>query len=211
MAKDPDRRAASFESENSGLMSGFLAEEDVFDRRTLWRLGSWGAASVGAVIVAVYANNSSVALRRDQIAATDLVQQAQQIKWVAKESQSETRRLASTIDTLNGDRDRLYSRVTVLEHGLESMTGAIAKQNLAASTPQAAPMPAIAITEPQPEPQNAAPAPVLSLVGTALSKTQDKLPVEMAPPEPIPAAVLPTAPKPSTTVATTPSPPLVTV
>src|SRR5215208_6651015 len=127
MSKDPDRRAASFESENCGLMSGFLAEEDVFDRRTLWRLGSWGAVSVGAVIVAVYANNSSMPFRRDQIAASDLGQQGQQIQWVAKESQNETRRLASTIDTLTGDRDRLYSRVTVLEQGLESMTGAIAQ------------------------------------------------------------------------------------
>ena len=31
---------------------GFLAEEDDFDRRALWRLGSWGVASVGAVVVA---------------------------------------------------------------------------------------------------------------------------------------------------------------
>ena len=50
-------------------------------------------------------------LRRDQLAAADLARQAQQIQSVAKESQNETRRLASAIDTLNGDRDRLYSRV----------------------------------------------------------------------------------------------------
>ena len=200
MSKDPDRRAASFESENSGLMSGFLAEEDVFDRRTLWRLGSWGAVSVGAVIVAVYANNSSMPFRRDQIAASDLGQQGQQIQWVAKESQNETRRLASTIDTLTGDRDRLYSRVTVLEQGLESMTGAIAQQNLALATPQAAPIPAIAIAEPQPDPQNVAPAPVPSLVATAVSKTHDKPPIEPDKTQPTP-----TAPNPEVVASASPA------
>ena len=60
MARDTDKRASSFETENTGgLLSGFLAEEDVFDRRTLWRLGFWGVASVGAVVLAVYANQSS--------------------------------------------------------------------------------------------------------------------------------------------------------
>ena len=90
-----------------------MAEEDEFDRRALWRLGSWGVGAVGAVIVAVMANQSSLGLQRDQVAAADLARQAQQIQLVAKESQNEARRLASAIDTLNGDRDRLYSRVTV--------------------------------------------------------------------------------------------------
>ena len=127
MAKDTDHLAGSFETENTGgLLSGFLAEEDDFDRRSLWRLGSWGVGAVGAVIVAVLANQSSIGMRREQFAAADLARQAQQIQLVAKESQNETRRLASAIDTLNGDRDRLYSRVTVLEQGLDSVTGAIA-------------------------------------------------------------------------------------
>ena len=64
-----------------------------------------------------------------------MAQQEEQIQLVAKESQREARRLASAIETLNGDRDRLYSRVTVLEQGLETMTGAIAKQQVAASPP----------------------------------------------------------------------------
>jgi hypothetical protein len=125
MAKDSDHLAGSFDTENTGgFLTGFLAEEDNFDRRTLWRLGSWAAASVGAVIVAVMSNHSSIGLHRDQVAGTDLARQSQQIQSVAKESQNEARRLASAIETLNGDRDRLYSRVTVLEQGLESVTGA---------------------------------------------------------------------------------------
>src|SRR5882724_10166362 len=136
MAKDP-KLLASFETENTGgLLSGFLAEEEEFEWRSLWRLGSWGVASVGAVIIALLANQSSIGSRRDQVAAADLARQSQQIQSVAKESQNETRRLASAIDTLNGDRDRLYSRITVLEQGLDSVTGAIARQRPAAALPQ---------------------------------------------------------------------------
>jgi hypothetical protein len=179
MAKDPDHLAVSFETENTGgLLSGFLAEEDISDRSTLWRLGSWGVVTVGAIVVAVLANQSSIGLRREQVAATDLARQSQQIQSVAKESQMETRRLASAIDTLNGDRDRLYSRVTVLEQGLDSVTGAIARQNSAApATPTvAAPSPA-APASPQasaapigpPAPQNPTPAPTVAAVATTMA------------------------------------------
>src|SRR4051812_27716427 len=92
------------ETDEPGWGSGFLAEEDDLDRRSLWRLGSWGVGSVAAVIVAVMASQSSIGLRRDQIAAADLVRQTQQVQSVARESQSEARRLASAIDTLNSDR-----------------------------------------------------------------------------------------------------------
>jgi hypothetical protein len=142
MARDSDNLARSFEIEDAGgLLTGFLAEEDQFDRRSLWRLGSWGVGAVGAVVVAVLAHQSSIGLRHEQIANADLARQSQQIQSIAKESQHETRRLASAIDTLNGDRDRLYSRITVLEQGLDSMTGSITRQNAAAGSPQATPQP----------------------------------------------------------------------
>ncbi len=170
MAKDSDRLASAFETENTGgLLSGLLAEEDEFDRRALWRLGSWGAAAVGAVVVAVMANQSSIGWRRDQLAAADLARQAQQIQAMTKESQNETRRLASAVDTLNGDRDRLYSRVTVLEQGLDSVTGAIARQNSA--TPQASVSGAkpAATTEAPPPAQSQAAAPAVASVATAVA------------------------------------------
>ena len=176
MAKDSDHLAGSFDTENTGgFLTGLLAEEDNFDRRTLWRLGSWAAASVGAVIVAVMSNHSSIGLHRDQVAGTDLARQSQQIQSVAKESQNEARRLASAIETLNGDRDRLYSRVTVLEQGLESVTGAIARQNPAAASPQA-PATASAATEPQSAPQNPVAAPVVSPVAAAAPATPAEKP-----------------------------------
>ena len=55
MAKDSDKRRRDFDVEETGggALSGLLAEEDEFDRRTLWRLGTWAAVSVGAVVVAL--------------------------------------------------------------------------------------------------------------------------------------------------------------
>jgi hypothetical protein len=199
MAKYADQRAGSFETENTGgLLTGFLAEEDVFDRRSLWRIGSWGVGAVAAVTLAVLASQSSIAVRREQVAAADLTRQAQQIQSVARESQNETRRLASAVDTLNGDRDRLYSRVTALEQGLDSMTGAIARQNAAAVSPQAVPPPAA---------QKPAPAPVISSVATAAAKAADMPPIEATAPERSPAAVSSVAQKASNTAtATEPQP-----
>ncbi|RZN12274.1 hypothetical protein CWO91_05165 [Bradyrhizobium genosp. SA-3] len=137
MAKDSDPLADAFGTkETGGLFSGLLAEESAFDRRMMWRLGSWGVAAVGAVVIAVMANQAQLGWRRDQVASADLARQADRLQMLTKESQNEARRLAAAIETLNGDRDRLYSRVTVLEQGLDSVTGAIAKQG--AAPPQGA-------------------------------------------------------------------------
>ena len=185
MAKDRDNLADRFDADNSGgWLAGFLAEEDDLDRRSLWRLGSWGVGSVAAVVVAVMASQSSIGAHRDQIASADLVRQSQQIQSVAKDSQSEARRLASAIDTLNGDRDRLYSRVTVLEQGLDSVTGSIARQNSAAGSPQAGLSPLSA-----PEPQSASlPPPVASAPATTVAALTEK-PRDVAARQPEPAAL----------------------
>ncbi|GIQ77832.1 hypothetical protein [Bradyrhizobium sp. RD5-C2] len=172
MAKDPDNLAADFDAESS---TGFLAEEDALDRRMLWRLGSWGVAAVGAVTIAVMANQSALTLRRDQVAASDVARQAQQLQTLAKESHNETRRLASAIDTLNGDRDRLYSRVTTLEQGLDSVTGTIAKQPVAAVP---APTSSAAAPATPPASANSAPAvaaPAVAAVATTPPAAVDKL------------------------------------
>src|SRR5258706_642020 len=106
MAKNTDQLARIFETENTGgLLTGLLAEEEELDRSALWRLGSWGAASVGAVIVALLASQSSIGWRRDQVAAADLVRQSQQIQTLARESQNGTRRLASPSGTLTTNLD----------------------------------------------------------------------------------------------------------
>jgi hypothetical protein len=206
MAKNTDHLARSFEIENTGgLLTGFLAEEDELDRSALWRLGSWGAAAVGVVIVALLASQSSVGWRRDQVVAADLVRQSQQIQAVARENQNETRRLASAIDTLNSDRDRLYSRVTVLEQGLDSVTGTIARQNSAPTSAQAAPA-SSPTAETQPAPQSPAAAPAASPVATMAAATAEK--PRTALPEQAPAAASPAAQGASNAPAATPATPL---
>ena len=161
MAKNSDHLAGGFETDDTGgVLSGLLAEEDELDRRMLWRIGSWGVAAIGAVILAVMANQTSLGLKRDQLAAADLTRHAQNFQLAAKESQNEARRLASAVETLNGDRDRLYARVTSLEQGLDSVTGAIARQGSQGSI----------VTAPPPAPATpaatAAPAPAVAPVAS---------------------------------------------
>src|SRR4051812_49904449 len=98
MAGKPEQLPESLDAHDSG---GWLADEDDFDRRALWRLGSWGVASVAAVIVAVMASQSSLGQRRDQIAAADLARQSQQIASVARETESEAPRPGPPLDKPN--------------------------------------------------------------------------------------------------------------
>jgi hypothetical protein len=180
LAKKPDHLADFEADDTGGVLSNLLAEEDELDRRALWRIGSWGVGATAAVILAVMANQSSLGLKRDQVAAADLTRQAQQIQSVARESQNEARRLAAAIDTLNSDRDRLYSRVTGLEQGLDSVTGAIARQGSAAASPP------VANAEPQAA-QHPSPAVAPVATAPAMAPAADKSTAATA--EPTPPAV----------------------
>lgn len=167
------------DDDGSGWLSRFLAEEDEFDRYSLWRLASWGAGSVGALVIAILATQSPAAIRRDQQAAVEIAKQSQQVQWIAKESQNQTRQLNAAVETLNSDRDRLYARVTVLEQGLDSVTGALAR-------------PAASAT-PAPQTQAAtAPPPEATQIGPSLPQQEAK--ADANPPLPKIATVATTAP-----------------
>jgi hypothetical protein len=196
MARDSRNLSDSFEGENTGgFISGFLAEEDELDRRALWRLGSWAVATVGAIIVAMLASQSSIGMRREQIASADLARQSQQIQTVAKEGQSEARRLASAIETLNSDRDRLYSRVAVLEQGLDSVTGAIARPDSAVK-PQATVPPETPATV-----QRSPPAAAVSPTATSQAAAPAETPAMAQKPSSAPAV----SPMGATTATTAPA------
>ena len=195
MAKDSGILAKRFETENSGgVHSGLLAEEDEFDRKTLWRLGSWAVGSVGAVVVAILANQ--LGMRHEQIASADLARHSQQIEQVAREAQSEGRRLASAIDTLNSDRDRLYARIGVLEQGLDSVTGAISRQNPPLPSPSAGAPAASASVIPPNTAQSAA-------AQNAPSSSTVSANAAAAPPAPVATAAAPSA---TTSAAAAPTP-----
>jgi hypothetical protein len=182
LAKKPDHLAGFEADDSGGVLGNLLADEDELDRRALWRLGSWGVGATAAVVLAVMASQSSFGLKREQVAAADLARQAQQIQVVARESQNEARRLAAAIDTLNNDRDRLYSRVTGLEQGLDSVTGAIARQGSASASPP------VANAEPQVA-QNPPSSPPVAPVATAAATAPAADKSTAATAEPAPAAV----------------------
>jgi hypothetical protein len=205
MAKNPDHSADGFDADSSGgWLAGFLAEEDDLDRRSLWRLGSWGVGSVAAVVVAVLASQSAIGLRRDQLASADLARQSQQIQSLAKDSQAEARRLASAIDTLNGDRDRLYSRVTVLEQGLDSVTGSISRQNSAMGSPQPGTSPS---SMAEPPSASREPPPVATAPATTVAALTEK-PRDVATRQPESVASAASAASTETKIAATPATPL---
>src|SRR3954454_1907986 len=90
LAKNTDHRSGGLDTDDTGgVLSGLLAEEDDLDRRALWRIGSWGVGAVAAVTLAVMANQTQLGWKRDQVAASDITRQAQQIQQVAKETHSE--------------------------------------------------------------------------------------------------------------------------
>lgn len=122
------------DDDGAGWINRFLAEEDEFDGRAMWRLASWGVGSIAALVVAILATRSPAAINRDQMTAAELTRQSQQVQWIAKESENKARELTAAVNTLNSDRDRLYTRVTVLEQGLDSVTSAIARQPAPASS-----------------------------------------------------------------------------
>lgn len=189
MPNERDRINAVPTDDSSSWMASLLAEEDSFDRRTLWRLGTWAGCAVGLLTVAVLASQSSNVLRRERTAYAEMSRQAQQIQSAAKENQDEARRLAAAVDTLNSDRDRLYSRVTVLEQGLDSVTGSITKQPVPppAQAPSPASPPPIAapamVTDPTPSLEKKTDArPEQKSDATAIPLTP--LPAKPAPPKP---------------------------
>ena len=110
-------------------LGSFLADEPRWDRRMYLRLAAWAVTTVGALVFAMQTVHWSQGGRHEQLAAADLARQSQQLQQAAHDSQVQNRRLVAAIDTLNGDRDRLYARVTVLEQGLDSVTGTVARQS----------------------------------------------------------------------------------
>jgi hypothetical protein len=171
------------DDDGAGWINRFLAEEDEFDGRSMWRLASWGVGSVGALIVAILAIRSPAVVNRDQLASAEIARQSQQVQWIARESQNKARELAAAVDTLNSDRDRLYARVTVLEQGLDSVTGALAR-------PATAPVPA---SQP-PSPVAAVPAQAIPVPSAEAELIGPVRPAEAkAEPSPPPPKIAPVA------------------
>ncbi|ETR75189.1 hypothetical protein X566_20870 [Afipia sp. P52-10] len=125
-----------------GWLSTLVADED--DRPSLWRLGVWGVAAVGALVLGIMALQLPVNAQRTLTAAAEFTSHASQIERAIQDNRLEARRLAAAVETLGSDRDRTFTRLSALEQGLDSVTGSIGRREaepspVPSSTSQSAP------------------------------------------------------------------------
>jgi hypothetical protein len=174
MARKSDPLSGNFGTdEDDGWLGGIVADEDELDRHTLWRLGLWGFAAVGALTLGLMSGQFPLIAQHSQVAASEVAGQTRKVEAAIQENRLEARRLAAAVDTLNGDRDRLFSRLSSIEQGLDVVTGSLssikkADDGKSAATPWpeatqapiAAPiasMPATIVTQAAPAPAAAPP------------------------------------------------------
>jgi hypothetical protein len=132
-------RVARMLEKQTGTMFG--KNDEQIDVRGLLRLGSWGAAATGALLVAVLAIQSDTGARRAANVFSPEPQGAPQLAR-KQELEADTKRLTESVRALSADRDRLLARVTVLERNLEDVTGSVGRiGNAQSTTAQSSPLP----------------------------------------------------------------------
>jgi hypothetical protein len=115
----------------------------------LWRLVVWGSTAATALLIAVLSSRGVVGSQRAAVAASTLhggavaiVQPAQPPPQAAAhtfDAQAETKKLAEAVHDLTADNDELKSRLAVVEHSVDDVTGSIARQAKATAWPEDGP------------------------------------------------------------------------
>lgn len=161
----PDRSTETTSGEKR-RRAGLLARERTGDKTVLWRVGAWSGVAVASVAVALVVAGSPTGVRHGALVQANslITEQSRQIQQFAQSSEREARRLAGAIETLNADRNRLFKRMTDLEHNLDTVTGSIERMAAAPTpplpAPPASPPPAdVAVPATQPAAGLAAPEP----------------------------------------------------
>jgi cell division septation protein DedD len=119
-----------------------IVQAQSFDMRVLLRLALWGGAAAAALSVAVLSARSNIGSQRLTIAMSGRasqsgVQQAAvnaQLAARTAETEIEARRLSEAMRALTADRDRLLTRLTLVERNIEDVTGSIRRQAEAPAT-----------------------------------------------------------------------------
>jgi hypothetical protein len=109
--------------------------------RGLWRLVVWGSTAATALLIAVMSSRGVVGSQRAAVAASTLggatvavVQPLQPAPTPQQpaarpfDAQAETKKLAEAVRDLSADNDELKSRLAVVEHSVDDVTGSIARQ-----------------------------------------------------------------------------------
>ena len=107
----------------------------------LWRLVVWGSTAVTALLIAVLSSRGVVGSQRAAVAASTLggatvavVQPLQPAPTPQQpaarpfDAQAETKKLADAVRDLTADNDELKSRLAVVEHSVDDVTGSIERQ-----------------------------------------------------------------------------------
>ena len=117
--------------------------------RDLWRIALWGMAAGASLSIAAYAGSTGIGRERAKVAMADFheILIPSGVTPARPLTAQEGRRLAETVRVLAADRDRLVSRIATLEHGLDDVTGSVAKVQKAAEEAAKPPEPAQATPE----------------------------------------------------------------
>jgi hypothetical protein len=105
----------------------------------LWRLVVWGSTAATALLIAVLSSRGVVGSQRAAVAASTLgggtvaiVQPVQTpppaVVRAIDTQAAETKKLADAVRDLTADNDDLKSRLAVVEHSVDDVTGSIARQ-----------------------------------------------------------------------------------
>ena len=140
----------------------------------LWRLVVWGSTAATALLIAVLSSRGVVGSQRAAVAASTLgggavaiVQPAPTPPPVARAfdaQAAETKKLADAVRDLTADNDELKSRLAVVEHSVDDVTGSIARQAQS--------------TAPPPWPENGPPVPATPAAIAAVVAPALPLPME---------------------------------
>jgi hypothetical protein len=115
--------------------------------RGLWRLVVWGSTAATALLVAVLSTRGVVGSHRAAVAVATIgggaaivqpvpaPQPLPQVAVNAFDSRAEINRLSDSIRELASQNDQLKARIGMVEHSMDDVTGSIAQQVKAASTP----------------------------------------------------------------------------
>jgi hypothetical protein len=111
----------------------------------LWRLVVWGSTAATALLIAVLSSRGVVGSQRAAVAASTfggatvaVVQPSSTPQHPAArpfDAQAETKKLADAVRDLSADNDELKSRLAVVEHSVDDVTGSIARQAKATAAP----------------------------------------------------------------------------
>jgi len=196
MARNSDPLSDSFGTDSEGWFANLVTDEDELDRPAMWRLGLWGFAAVGALTLAILSGQLPLTAQRTQLAKDELAGRAKEVAAGIEENRLEARRLSAAIDTLNGDRDRVFARLSAFEQNLDTVTGSLRKADeKPATTPwpdvkerTVDPVPFAVTAPPSSQPGSAAASSELPAAAPTAATSTEPAPVESAAlaPSPVP-------------------------